>query len=196
MPVSWIPGRGYQGNAFVIGNVLIDAGILPSVVQPFREQIDIIVLTHCHHDHTAHLKEIAHICGAKVAIHTADAPGLLDETFSLSLHFGSRAAGIIPDRLIDEGDRVGPLQVLHTPGSICLYLEDEKALISGDTVFSDGGFGRFDFPGGDRMALGLSLERLARLPVEGLYPGHGSPVEKNGHRHIAAAVELLKSGYG
>lgn len=200
MPVRWIPGRGYQGNAFVVGNVLIDAGILPSDVLPFREQIDIIVLTHCHHDHTAHLKEIAHLCGAKVAIHAADAPGLMDEAFSLSLHFGARAAGIRPDRLIEDGDKVGPLQVLYTPGhtagSICLYLEDEKALISGDTVFSDGCFGRFDFPGGDPKALELSLERLARMPVEGLYPGHGSPVEKNGHRYIAAAVELMKSSYG
>lgn len=200
MPVSWIPGRGYQGNAYVVSNVLVDAGILPSDVHPYREQIDTIVLTHCHHDHTAHLKEISHICDAKVAIHPADAPGLMNETFSLSLQFGARAAGIRPDRLIDEGDRVGPLRVLHTPGhtagSICLYLEDEKALISGDTVFPDGGFGRFDFPGGDQMALRRSLERLERLPVEGLYPGHGTPVEKNGHRHIAAAVELLKSGYG
>jgi glyoxylase-like metal-dependent hydrolase (beta-lactamase superfamily II) len=200
MPVNWIPGRGYQGNAFVVGNILVDAGILPSDVQPYREQIDTIVLTHCHHDHTAYLKEIAHICDAQVAIHPADARGLMDETFSLSLQFGARAAGIRADRLIDEGDEVGPLLVLHTPGhtagSICLYLKEEKALISGDTVFSEGGFGRFDFPGGDLMALKLSLERLDRLHVEGLYPGHGSPVEKNGHRHITAAVELLRRGYG
>jgi hydroxyacylglutathione hydrolase len=200
MPVSWIPGRGYLGNAYVVGNVLIDAGVPPSDIEPYRKEIEIIVLTHCHFDHTAHLKELAHLCSAQVAIHAADASGLTEEAFSLSLHFGSRSPGILPDRLVAEGDRVGPLRVLHTPGhtpgSICLYLEDEEALISGDTVFSDGGFGRYDFPGGDRAALGRSLDRLARLTVGGLYPGHGFPVQKDGHRHIIAACEFMKGGYG
>jgi hydroxyacylglutathione hydrolase len=200
MPVIWIPGRGCFGNAYVVGNILIDAGILPSDIEPYRKEIEIIVLTHCHFDHTAYLKEIAHLCGAQVAIHAADATGLTEEAFSLSLQFGSRSPGILPDRLVAEGDRVGPLRVLHTPGhtpgSICLYLEDEEALISGDTVFSNGGFGRYDFPGGDRVALGRSLDRLARLSVEGLYPGHGFPVLKDGFRHIVAACEFLKRGYG
>jgi hydroxyacylglutathione hydrolase len=200
MPVRGIPGRGYFGNAYVVGNILIDAGILPHEIEPYREEIEIIVLTHCHFDHTAHVKEIAHLCSAEIAIHAADAPGLTEETFSLSLHFGSRSPGILPSRFLKEGDRVGPLRVLHTPGhtpgSICLYLEEEEALISGDTVFSDGGFGRYDFPGGDRDALERSLDRLAALRVEGLFPGHGNPVLKDGHRHIAAAREFLKRGYG
>jgi hydroxyacylglutathione hydrolase len=200
MPVSWIPGQGYLGNAYVIEHILIDAGILPSDLEPYRKTIDLIVLTHAHFDHIAHLKEIVHFCNAEVAIHAADAPGLTEDTMSLSLQFGSRAPGIRADRLLEEGDQIGPLRVLHTPGhtpgSICLYLEEEKALISGDTVFSDGGYGRYDLPGGDREALGISLDRLARLPVEGLYPGHGFPVLKDGHRHIVAACTFLKSGYG
>jgi hydroxyacylglutathione hydrolase len=200
MPVIWIPGRGYFGNAYVVGNVLVDAGILPLDIEPYKNAIDTIVLTHCHFDHTAHLREIAHLCNARVAIHTEDAAGLAEEVFSLSLQFGARSPGILPDRLIAEGDRIGPLRVLHTPGhtpgSICLYLEEEEALISGDTVFSDGGFGRYDFPGGSRSALGRSLGRLALLSVESLYPGHGSPVLNDGHRHIVAATELIKSGYG
>jgi glyoxylase-like metal-dependent hydrolase (beta-lactamase superfamily II) len=69
-------------------------------------------------------------------------------------------------------------------------------LFSGDTVFSDGCFGRYDFPGGSRMDLARSLNRLSLLDVEGLYPGHGEPVETGGSRHIAAALGLMKSGYG
>jgi hydroxyacylglutathione hydrolase len=200
MPVRWIPGRGYFGNAYVVGNVLIDAGILPVEVEPYRKEIEIIALTHCHFDHTAHLKELVQLCHAKVAIHGEDASGLTEEAFSLSPQFGSRSPGVLPDRIVADGDHIGPLQVLHTPGhtpgSICLYLEDEEALISGDTVFSDGGFGRYDFLGGDRSALGRSLDRLASLPVEKLYPGHGAPALNEGHRHIVAACKLLKSGYG
>jgi hydroxyacylglutathione hydrolase len=200
MPVTWIPGRGYFGNAYLVGSVLIDAGVLPSVIDPYREDIDTIILTHCHFDHTAYAKEIAHLCSARIAIHPLDARGLTEESISLSLHFGSRSPGIPPDRLLSDGERVGPLTVLHTPGhtpgSISLYLDEERALISGDTVFTDGGFGRYDFPGGDRIALARSIERLASLDVEGLYPGHGAPVQHGGKRHIEAARQLLRAGYG
>ncbi|HNY88381.1 MAG TPA: MBL fold metallo-hydrolase [Methanoregulaceae archaeon] len=199
MPVTWIPGRGFVANAYLFGNILIDAGVLPSAVDPYREEIDTIVLTHCHYDHTAHVKEIAHMCDAKVAIHPLDAPGLFEDHQSLSLHFGARSPGIAAQQLLSEGDRIGPLKVIHTPGhtqgSICLYSEEERFLISGDTVFTDGGFGRYDFPGGDRTALAQSIGKLASLPVEGLYPGHGTPVRYEGRLHISAALQLLKSGY-
>jgi hydroxyacylglutathione hydrolase len=199
MPVTWIPGRDFFGNAYLIGNVLIDAGVLPSVVEPYRDKIDTIVLTHSHFDHTAYVKEIAHLCHASVYIHSLDAQGLTEDRLSLSLHFGSRSPGIPPDNLLAEGDQIGALTVIHTPGhtpgSICLYNKDERLLISGDTVFTEGGFGRFDFPGGDRISLVRSIERLVSLDVDGLYPGHGTPVDQHGHRHIEAARQLLKMAY-
>ena len=200
MPVQWIPGRGFFGNSYLSGDILIDAGVLPTAVEPFRNRIGVIVLTHCHFDHIAHLQEIAHLTGAEVAIHECDAPGLLSGTDSLALHFGSRPLGIVPDMLLGEGDRVGNLLVLHTPGhtrgSVCFYHEQERSLISGDTVFSDGGFGRYDFPGGSRDDLVRSVRRLAGIDVEGLYPGHGDPVLSGGAQHIHAACEMLVKGYG
>jgi hydroxyacylglutathione hydrolase len=200
MPVQWIPGGPLFANSYIIGNVLIDAGVLPMAIQPYKDTISTIVLTHCHFDHTARLKEIAHMCRAKVAIHKNDATGLLDDARSLSMHFGSRSPAVIPEISLKEGDSIGNLRVMHTPGhtpgSICLFSESEQALISGDTVFTDGGFGRYDFIGGSRAELARSIERLSLLDVEGLYPGHGVPVECGGSGHIAAAHNLLKSGYG
>jgi len=200
MPVQWIPGRGFFGNSYLAGDILIDAGVPPTAVEPFRHRISVIVLTHCHFDHTAYLQEIANLTGAEIAIHECDAPGLVGGTDSLALHFGSRPPGVVPDLLLGEGDRVGNLLVLHTPGhtrgSVCVYHEQEKSLISGDTVFSDGGFGRYDFPGGSRDDLVRSVRRLAGLDVEGLYPGHGEPVSSGGTRHIRAACEMLVKGYG
>jgi glyoxylase-like metal-dependent hydrolase (beta-lactamase superfamily II) len=200
MQVRWIPEQSAFANSYVYGTILVDAGVLPMAVKPFKDQINTIVLTHCHFDHTARVKEIAHMCKAKVAIHKNDARGLLEDTWSLSMHFGSRSPGIAPDIVLTEGDFIGDLQVLHTPGhtpgSICLLDERELLLFSGDTVFSDGCFGRYDFPGGSRIELARSLDRLALLDVEGLYPGHGEPVEQGGSRHIIAAQELIKSGYG
>lgn len=200
MRVRWIPEQSGLSNSYIFGTVLVDAGAMPMTVRPYKDEIDTIVLTHCHFDHTAYVKEIAHMCKAKVAIHTIDAGGLVDDTRSLSLHFGARSPGVVPDVVLGEGDTIGGLTVLHTPGhtpgSICLFSEREGVLISGDTVFSDGCFGRYDFPGGSRMELRRSLDRLSLLEVAGLYPGHGEPVEQGGSRHIAAAQELMKSGYG
>ena len=200
MQVQWISEGDLFANSYIYGSVLVDAGVTPMAVRPYKDTIDTIVLTHCHFDHTAHIKEIAHMCNAKVAIHRNDAPGLLDEMRCLSMHFGARPPGIVPDIMLAEGDTIGTLRVLHTPGhtpgSICLYAEKDRVLISGDTVFTDGGFGRYDFFGGSRADLTRSLDRLTGFDVEELYPGHGMPVDCGGSQHIAAARDLIKSGYG
>ncbi|MFA4860870.1 MBL fold metallo-hydrolase [Methanoregula sp.] len=200
MQVRWLCGESVYANAYIVGNVLVDAGVLPMAVQPYKEEIDTIVLTHCHYDHIARVKEIAHMCKAKVAIHTEDALGLLEDMKSLSMNFGARSPGILPDIKLKEGDKIGDLVVIHTPGhtrgSICLWSEKDHVLISGDTVFADGYFGRYDFPGGSRTDLARSLDRLSLLDVEGLYAGHGEPTDENGSRCIAAALGLMKSGYG
>ena len=200
MQVRWIAGESAFANSYIFGNILVDAGVMPMAVAPYKETIDTIILTHCHFDHTARVKEIAHMCKAKVGIHKNDARGLIEDTRSLSMHFGARSPGIVPDIVLSDGDIIGDLVVIHTPGhtpgSICLFSEKDKVLISGDTVFADGYFGRYDFPGGSRTELAHSLERLSVLDVEGLYAGHGEPVDEGGSRCIAAARGLMKSGYG
>ena len=200
MQVRWIPEQGALANSYIFGTVLVDAGVFPMAIQPYKDEIDTIVLSHCHFDHTAHVKEIALMCRAKIAIHRDDAGGLIDDGKSLSMQFGARSPGVVPDIVLSDGDTIGGLTVIHTPGhtpgSCCFYSAPDKVLISGDTVFTDGAFGRYDFPGGSRQALERSLDRLAPLDVEGLYPGHGEPVDRGGKRHIAAAQQLMKGGYG
>jgi len=62
----------------------------------------------------------------------------------------------------------------HSPGSICLYEPESKSLFSGDTIFSDGGIGRTDFPGGSMEELVESIRRID-MDVLDLYPGHYIP---------------------
>jgi glyoxylase-like metal-dependent hydrolase (beta-lactamase superfamily II) len=67
--------------------------------------------------------------------------------------------------------------IMHTPGhskgSVCLYNEKEKVLISGDTLFNSG-VGRTDAPGGNISELDRSLDALSALPGETIVlPGHG-----------------------
>lgn len=200
MPVEWIPGTGYLSNSYVYGSVLIDAGATPLMIEPYIDDIRTIVLTHCHYDHIAHLREIRDMCGdPEICIHELDGPGITEPGRSLSLMFGERGPDIGPDVLLSEGDEIGGLTVIHTPGhtpgGICLYDSDEMVLFSGDTVFSDGGFGRYDFPGGSIEQLRDSIGKLLELDVEGLYPGHGTPAFSNGKKHILAAYQALKMNY-
>ncbi|MDD1678229.1 MAG: MBL fold metallo-hydrolase [Methanomicrobiales archaeon] len=196
MPVQWLPGTTSTGNAYVCKDVLIDAGVLPMAVEPYREDIRTIILTHCHYDHTAHVLEIAQMCEAEIAIHRSDAAALHDDMQSVALLFGERAPHANPHRLLNDGERIGPLTVIHTPGhtpgSICLYREERGVLFSGDTVFTEGSFGRYDLPGGNLRELKRSMEILAELPVEALYPGHGFPALHGGRKHIVAARRLLQ----
>ena len=62
----------------------------------------------------------------------------------------------------------------HTPGSICLYNEIDGLLISGDTLFAEGGYGRTDMYGGDTLEIMHSLSMLKATIPEGtkVYPGH------------------------
>ena len=62
----------------------------------------------------------------------------------------------------------------HTPGGLCFYFPDQKALFSGDTLFQ-GSIGRSDLPGGSHQALVQAVRsRLLSLPDDTVvYPGHG-----------------------
>ena len=72
----------------------------------------------------------------------------------------------------------------HTPGSVCLYFEDEHILLSGDTLFCCG-YGRTDLPGGDAPALFTSLNQLLQLPADTrVYPGHGEPTTIGAERQF------------
>jgi hydroxyacylglutathione hydrolase len=179
-----------SANCYIIGSeatregLIIDPGgnaqdIIKTVTDSGLD-IKIIVLTHGHSDHIAALYDIQERTGAKVAIHTADAD-FLHGRGSHSMMFGiSYKTPGPPDRLLKEGDiiEVGDLHFSaihtpgHTPGSICLLLNDK--VFTGDTLLYRG-IGTTLMPGSSRRQLIDSIHtKLMVLPDDTtLYPGHG-----------------------
>jgi glyoxylase-like metal-dependent hydrolase (beta-lactamase superfamily II) len=81
----------------------------------------------------------------------------------------------------------------HTIGGICLY--DGKSLIAGDTVFSNGSFGRSDYPTGNTDEMKKSLARLAQLDVKNLFTGHGPYIVGEGNRHVKLSSDNANKWY-
>ena len=102
-----------------------------------------IYLTHCHSDHTGALEELKEKTGAKLLIHRIESENLKDKDINLSTELGIKNVEIEADARVDDGDilHVGDieLKVIHTPGHTnggsSLYIEKEKIVFTGDTIF-------------------------------------------------------------
>lgn len=143
------------------------------------EDIDLVVATHAHPDHVEAVRAFKGT-GALFAVHEDDWQLMKEMGAYLGASFDMDAYA--PSFFLGEGDlEVKGLRfrVFHTPGhspgSISLLWEKERALFTGDVIFRDG-LGRTDLPGGDGEVLKKSIRNLADLDVEWLLPGHGGAV--------------------
>ncbi|MDR0439017.1 MAG: MBL fold metallo-hydrolase, partial [Methanocalculaceae archaeon] len=146
----------------------------------------------------ANLVALADLCNAKICIGEGDLAFLSDDTLSLATYFGDHSPEFAAVPLSD-GTMIGEFIVIHTPGhtrgSICLYREEDGALITGDTLFPRGSFGRTDLPTGNHADLVTSINRLAELRIESLWCGHGIPVSSGAmHDVLLSQAKVLKYG--
>lgn len=205
MNVIKLGNSPYDANAYLVdGTILVDVGIdggyiISELEKHIKlENLETIILTHCHYDHSAGSGAVAEFTGAKIAIHKDDAPLLTSAQASASLLFGNKAPDVLPDILLKGGEFFGELEVIHTPGhtpgGICLYSREAKILFSGDTVFPDGSFGRTDLYGGNASRLIESIKKLTLLEVEVVYPGHGYVIKNNAREQIKMSL-MMASQY-
>ncbi|MDR3351052.1 MAG: MBL fold metallo-hydrolase [Prevotellaceae bacterium] len=142
----------------------------------------LIVNTHAHFDHVLGNLFVAKTYSIPSAMHEGDAP-LLAKVAQQSAMFGLAVAQPpMPGRLLTEEEPVrfghSQLQALctpgHSPGGICLYAEDDRFVLSGDTLFQES-IGRTDLPGGNYEQLIDSIRnKLMTLPDDvKVFPGHG-----------------------
>jgi hydroxyacylglutathione hydrolase len=215
MKVVRVGGRGWDCNQFLLKDPasnsydLVDAGHgldferilgeVSAVVDPHR--IATVAVTHEHLDHVNGLPKWRSL-GAKVAASRGAAAKLAAGRDPTSELFGGRIPEVPVDRVLDDEEDLSlggtPFRCLavpgHSPGSMVYWHEPSGTLFSGDTLFAEGGIGRFDFPDGDLRLLEANVRRLGRLPVRALHCGHGPSVEgEAAGRSVAASVRHVEA---
>ncbi|MEX2256413.1 MAG: MBL fold metallo-hydrolase [Acidimicrobiia bacterium] len=174
------PFTGPGTNSYLVGidEVAVidpgpdDKGHIDAIVGgSMKERVRWVVLTHTHPDHSPGTARLVKATGAEV------------------LAFGKhldKDCDIVPDRVIGEGDTIEGtefgLEVLHTPGHapnhLCFLLEEERVLFTGDTVLEGTWSVVSPKRGGDMTAYLDSLQRLRKLRVSRIAPGHGDVIEE------------------
>jgi len=189
--IDALGGIEYEPNIYVIdGEVVVDTGTgknFAGLKRTMEAKYDIykiktIVNTHCHFDHVGGNKKFRDWLKAEVCSHAADKDSIETGRNTMAEMFEEVARTTTVDRVLKEGSKIKTknfsFSVIHTPGhtpgSICLYDESKKILISGDTVFGDN-IGRTDLPGGDMNKMIVSLNKLLDYHIEYVLPGHGAP---------------------
>ena len=177
-------------NCYVVSNeetkeaVIVDpAACPPSILNYIKEEelkVTAILLTHGHFDHTMGIGGFLEKFPVPVYVHEKEEDTLKDPALNLS---GIYTAGFtFSDVTYIRDNQVLSLAgydflVLHTPGhtpgGVCYYVEKEKVLFSGDTLFQ-GSVGRTDFPNSSMSDLVRGIrEKIFTLPDDvKVYPGH------------------------
>jgi glyoxylase-like metal-dependent hydrolase (beta-lactamase superfamily II) len=194
------------------------------------ENIKRIILTHLHIDHAQAANEIRKRTGAKIYSHWIEAgylaqnppypgppttqevqeivkkSGLSEE--ELTKKFGSmNLEPIIVDNQVSDGDMIGSLKVIHTPGHtpghISLYYSEDRLLFGADVFYKN-------VFGADHMYISqaivsidpvtavLSAQRLAKVKFDKLLMSHqDSPLVERANETVehlvSKTIEQIKA---
>lgn len=197
-------------NTYVITGkkkILIDPGhrrFLDSLFARMREDriaadaMDLLIATHSHPDHLEGAEALQDP-SLKVAMSKREADYLQGPGKYLYEMMGQAPPHIRFDFYLKEGELRVEDEVFriyetpgHSPGSLSIYWPKRKALFTGDVIFC-GGIGRTDFPEGDSDLLARSIERLSRLDIEALLPGHGEILV--GKEEVLENFEVIRQSF-
>lgn len=179
------PFTGPGTNTYLVGTgkrpILLDTGIGLDVYDPLLDrglsetkgatELQEIVLTHVHQDHIGGVPNVRKHFGELQVSKRAWPEKDADYDFPLTY--------------IDDGARIetdgATLCAIHTPGHakdhMCYYLEEERALFTGDLVL---GAGTTVVPeeGGGLIDYMASLRKLLDLDLAVIYPAHGPAIRE------------------
>lgn len=179
-------------------NILVDSGgcaetvdhcIVPALAELDLQLSDIhwMAMTHIHGDHVggcARLRALAPHMGLAVF---ADSLPRMEDPLAYSREIRARfpqdspdppavLEGVPPDRLLKDGDLLGSLRLLHTPGhdtDACCYLEENSGtLITGDSLQLNGTVSQGCALIMDADGYRRSLQRLLQMEIRNICAGH------------------------
>jgi glyoxylase-like metal-dependent hydrolase (beta-lactamase superfamily II) len=210
-----------DGNGLTLIDTLYDTDahrVLAEIAAMGRTIADLknIVLTHAHRSHLGGALALKEQSGATVYAHEWEADIVAGERKAQAVSLAPRrplrayfplqvglALGLgkhppCPvDNEVSEGDRIGPLDVLHapghSPGHLVFYWSDNRALFAGDAIATwpglSAGWPAFNLNPKQHRD---SLRRMAELDSEIVAVGHGDPLRSGGERHVRDLVDGLE----
>jgi glyoxylase-like metal-dependent hydrolase (beta-lactamase superfamily II) len=159
-----------------------------------------IILTHVHVDHAQAANEIKRKTGAKIYSHWIEAnylahnplyngPPTTQETIDklkklgisieqLTKEYGSfEVEPIIVDQQVSDGDMIGSLKVIHTPGHISLYYNEDGTIFGADSIYkhvfgADGMYVSAPQVSIDSVTALVSAQRLSKIKFDKLLMAH------------------------
>ena len=206
-------------NCFLVredrGFTLIDTnlpGSAPAVLNAaaqLKAPIRTIVLTHAHFDHVASLDTLcAALPGVEVCIGSREGRILSGDLSLQNGESGRKLFGFVrvqcqPTRLLQDGDRIGSLVAVsspgHTPGHLAFFDSRDGSLIAGDAFMTQIGVMvagvlklYFPFPwlfSWNREIAAESARKLRALHPTRLAVGHGKTVT-NPQAAMDRAIDL------
>jgi glyoxylase-like metal-dependent hydrolase (beta-lactamase superfamily II) len=179
-------------------------GILAAIAAIGRQPDDLqaIVATHYHFDHTGNAAALVERSGAELCVHEDDVPyvegripwlpsrgpiGPMLDKFAPA-HFTLKVG-----RVLHEGDQLpfaGGLDIIHapghTPGHIALYAREHRTLFAGDALMNVGGLHLpMSTSSHDMEQARQSVRRLLEFDFDIALPGHGAPILGRANEKIA-----------
>lgn len=168
-----------------------------------------IIATHAHRSHIGGIAALKRQSGARVYAHEWET-GIIEgkrkatrvsiwpkaplEAYKLQLGLAIGIDGHAPcsvDQALKEGDRVGPLTIIstpgHTPGCLSFYWPEKKALFVGDVVVTwprvEAGWAGLTLDMRENVKSVGKLSDCGEIEIVGV--GHGEPIAQGG-------IEVLK----
>lgn len=222
----FLPGV-FPVNCYIVEEesslTLIDAGLpnsykgIQQAIARIGKPLGAIILTHIHDDHVGSLDTLhQRYPDVPVYVSERDARLMIGDMTLDSHEPQTKIKGSVPKKLqtrpsvlLHEGDLIGSLQVIatpgHTPGSIALLDTRDRSLIAGDSFQTRGGVAVagsvrlfFPFPALATWSKELSLQsakRLLALQPSLLAVGHGHMIDhpyEAMHTAIQQAESQLK----
>ena len=173
-----------SGNSAIVVDPSVSINAIEKELNNQNASLVGVLLTHGHFDHIVSIDTIRERFNVPVYIHENDACMLTDGKLNGFYMFFKRDCVHNPaDILFKDGDEISlgdeKIKILHTPGhslgSSCFIFDNEnneKSIITGDTLFANG-VGRTDLYGGDLKALIASIKKIATYDeTSQIYPGH------------------------